>query len=36
VDICITTNFKDLEQVCLLAAVLADRKSPIDIELAVH
>ncbi|KAJ6002088.1 hypothetical protein N7522_007315 [Penicillium canescens] len=24
VDICITTNFKDLEQVCLLAAVLAD------------
>jgi hypothetical protein len=36
VDICITTNFKDLEQVCLLAAVLADRKRPIDLRLALH
>lgn len=27
VDICITTDFKDLEHVCLLAEVLAKRKS---------
>lgn len=26
VDICITTDFKDLEHVCLLAEVLAKRK----------
>jgi hypothetical protein len=27
VDICITTDFKDLEHVCLLAEVLAKRES---------
>lgn len=30
VDICITTNFKDLEHVCLLAEVLAKRKFFLD------
>lgn len=28
VDICITTDFKELEHVCLLAEVLAKRKNP--------
>lgn len=29
VDICITTDFKDLEHVCLLAEVLAKRKGEV-------